>query len=136
MSFGKQLRNARIAKDMTQKQLALCIGAKHNSVSNWENDISKPDIATLETLCKILCITPNAMLEMEDHGFTAGEVEMVQTYRKLDNHSKNLVSLVIREEVKRTDSIEPTKKDMEAMWTKMGMDAHQTFRNDYQEKTV
>ena len=136
MSFGKQLKNARIAKGLTQKQLALLLDAKHNSISNWENDISKPDITTLETLCTILDTTPNAVLEMEDHGFSSDEAEMIRTYRKLDDHSKKLVSMVIFEEAKRSKSVEPTRKDLETLWTKIGMDLHQNSGSESQEKTV
>ena len=38
MTFGKRLRESRKAKSYTQKDLANLIGAKHNSISDWEND--------------------------------------------------------------------------------------------------
>ena len=38
MSFGTQLRRARKRKGLTQKELADAVGARHNTVSNWEAD--------------------------------------------------------------------------------------------------
>ena len=59
MSFGSNLRTARIARNLTQKELADKIGAKHNSISNWENDQNKPDPDLIEIICGVLEITPN-----------------------------------------------------------------------------
>ena len=48
MTFGQRLRKARKERGFTQKQLADLIDAKHNSVSDWENDKNKPDPDTIE----------------------------------------------------------------------------------------
>lgn len=37
MTFGEKIKQARIAKKLTQKQLAEKINAKHNSISDWES---------------------------------------------------------------------------------------------------
>lgn len=63
MSFGSNLKRARIAKGLTQKELAAMIDARHNSVSNWENDQNKPDPDTIEILCGVLEITPNYLFD-------------------------------------------------------------------------
>lgn len=62
MSFGSRLRQARQNAKMTQKELASKIDAKHNSISNWENDQNKPDPDTIELICGVLNITPNFLL--------------------------------------------------------------------------
>ncbi len=51
LTFGGKIKEARKAKHFTQKQLAEKIGAKHNSVSDWENNKNKPDPDTIELLC-------------------------------------------------------------------------------------
>ena len=66
MTFGEKIRQARKAKKMTQKELAQLINAKHNSVSNWENDQNKPDPDTIELLCGVLDLTPNELLGVSD----------------------------------------------------------------------
>lgn len=62
MSFGKRLRDARIRKGFTQMQLAEILGAKHNSVSNWEADRNKPGTEMIEKLCELLEITPSYLI--------------------------------------------------------------------------
>ena len=63
MSLGENLRAARKRAGFTQKQLAELIGAKHNSISNWENNQNKPDPDTIEIICGVLNISPNQLLE-------------------------------------------------------------------------
>lgn len=63
MTFGEKLREARKVNGFTQKQLADKISAKHNSVSDWENDKNKPDPNTIELICGVLKITLTIFLE-------------------------------------------------------------------------
>ena len=62
MSLGSRLKQARKNKKLTQMQLAELIGAKHNSISNWENDQNRPDPDTISLLCGVLEIDPNWLL--------------------------------------------------------------------------
>lgn len=57
--FGANLKKARKRRGLTQRQLADLIGAKHNSVSNWETGQNEPDTQTIRRLCDILSITAN-----------------------------------------------------------------------------
>lgn len=59
MTFGDRLRSARKAKQLTQKELAAKISAKHNSISNWENNQNMPDPDTIQNLCWALDVEPN-----------------------------------------------------------------------------
>lgn len=59
MTFGDRLRNARKAKQLTQKELAAKIKAAHNSISNWENNQNMPDPETIQNLCWALDVEPN-----------------------------------------------------------------------------
>ena len=68
MTFGEKIKQARKAKNLTQKELAALIHAKHNSISNWENDQNKPDPDTIELLCGVLGLTPNDLLRPSEDG--------------------------------------------------------------------
>lgn len=57
--FNNKIKEARIEKNMTQKQLAeelTKLGHKtsNTAIANWESGLNKPDIDTLEAICKIL----------------------------------------------------------------------------------
>lgn len=59
MEFGEKLRQARKSCHMTQKELAEAVGAKHNSVSNWEKGQNQPDAETIRRLCRALGVEGN-----------------------------------------------------------------------------
>lgn len=62
MALGDRIKEARKDKGYTQRQLAELINAKHNSISNWENNQNKPDPDTIELICGILDVTPTWLL--------------------------------------------------------------------------
>ena len=60
--IGSFIKELRTQKNMTQKELASAIGAKHNSVSNWENDQNMPDPDTIVRICEVLNVGADYML--------------------------------------------------------------------------
>ena len=66
MTVGERLRRARKEKQLTQKELALKSNAKHNSISNWENDQNMPDPDTIQNLCWALDVQPNYFFSVEN----------------------------------------------------------------------
>lgn len=110
MTFGQRLRQSRTIKKMTQKQLATAVGAKHNSVSDWENDKNKPDPDTIELLCGVLEITPNYLLNSSDDDISPFEKEMIKKYRNLDEHGKEMVDFTLEKEYERS-IVEKKKSD-------------------------
>lgn len=62
IALGDRIREARKKRGLTQRQLADMIGAKHNSISDWENNKNKPDPNTIELLMKALDIDANSLL--------------------------------------------------------------------------
>ena len=105
LTFGGKIKEARKAKHFTQKQLAEKIGAKHNSVSDWENNKNKPDPDTIELLCGVLDITPNYLLSLETVEFSPVEKLLIKKYRSLDPHGKDMVDTVLNKEFDRCQSM-------------------------------
>lgn len=101
MTFGEKLRQSRQIKKMTQKQLADLVGAKHNSVSDWENNKNKPDPDTIELLCGVLEISPNYLLNASEESFSLEEIEHIKKYRTLDKHGKEMVDFILLKEWER-----------------------------------
>ncbi len=65
MKVAKTIREARIARNMTQMNLADAMGVSYQAVSNWERGNSMPDISKLEELCNALEISVAQLLGME-----------------------------------------------------------------------
>ena len=62
-TFGGRLRSARKNKKMSQRKLAETIGAKHTSISEWENGYHEPkDIETINKICAALEIDASWLL--------------------------------------------------------------------------
>lgn len=67
MSLGDNIKNARIKKGLSQKELADLISNENikfgnTAISNWENGTSKPDADTLCLLCGALGVDANYLL--------------------------------------------------------------------------
>lgn len=62
IAFGEKLRNCRKNRNLTQKELAKKIGAKHTSISNWEKEQNIPDGNKILLLLKALEISPEMLL--------------------------------------------------------------------------
>lgn len=60
--FGSRLKEMRKANKLTQKQLADQIGAKHNSVSDWERGYAMPDPDTIVLICEVLNVSSSYLL--------------------------------------------------------------------------
>ncbi len=102
LTFGEKIKEARKSQNMTQKQLAEAIGAKHNSVSDWENDKNKPDPDTIELLCGVLKVTPNYLLNSSKEDFSPKEKQLINKYRALDLHGKEMVDFTLLKEWERS----------------------------------
>lgn len=47
MEIGSKLKNARNEKGITQEQAAELLGVSRQTISNWENNKSYPDIVSV-----------------------------------------------------------------------------------------
>jgi len=104
MSLGARLREARRAKGFTQKELAQRVGARHNSISNWEKGLNVPGLAVIERLCAVLDVTPNDLyciggVPAHAHAphppFSTGESEIIRKYRALDAEGRGAVDALL-----------------------------------------
>ena len=102
MSLGTIIKTARENKKLTQKQLAQSIGAKHNSISNWENDQNKPDVDTLELICGVLGIDPNIIFkpitkkQPQEKPLEADEKELIECYKLCSDEIKEVLLMIAR----------------------------------------
>lgn len=104
LTFGEKIRTARKQKGLTQKELASMIGAKHNSVSDWEKNKNRPDPDTIELICGVLDITPNYLLsDKTDTDISPEEYELIKKYRSLNDYGKETVRMILDRELTRWD---------------------------------
>ena len=89
-NLGRTIKEARKSRKLTQKEFASMIGAKHNSVSDWENGKSKPDVDMLERICIALDIPPSKIFEGEKE-----EKSPIPNYHLLDATDRETIDKMI-----------------------------------------
>lgn len=70
MSLGENIKKARVSKGWTQSQLADALSSKdehygNTTISNWENDINKPDAEIIKKICILLNVDANYLFDFD-----------------------------------------------------------------------
>lgn len=93
----ERIRHYRDRMGMEQKALADLVGVTANSVSNWENGRSRPDVNLLPGICNALNITLYDLFSMDDPTikYTARQQMLVDEFTDLsEGHKKAVENLI------------------------------------------
>ena len=104
LTFGEKLKQARISKKLTQKQLSDKLDVSNTVISNWEKNINRPDVDILEVMCGILDIEPNSLFNVKNNDnstYSLVEKKLVSDYRRLDAHGKKAVNVIMNVELEQ-----------------------------------
>lgn len=83
MEIGSKLKNARNNIGLTQEQAAEVLGVSRQTISNWENNYSYPDIISVIKMSDIYSVSLDHLLKEEN--------SMKQTYQVFLEESTNTV---------------------------------------------
>lgn len=64
--FKERLKELRIAKKLSQTELAKVLNVSQRSISSWETGFRQPDFETLERLANYFEVTTDYLLGLED----------------------------------------------------------------------
>ena len=92
-----RIQHYRNLMGMEQKTLANLIGVTANSISNWENGRSRPDVNLLPGICEALNITLYDIFSLEDPTikYTARQQMLVDDFSNLSEGHKHAVENLI-----------------------------------------
>ena len=65
MSVGKNIRQLRKEKNLTQTELAKLLFTSQDTISLWELDKSLPDVLSIIKMTKIFNVTSDYILDIE-----------------------------------------------------------------------
>ncbi|MCD8005905.1 MAG: helix-turn-helix domain-containing protein [Oscillospiraceae bacterium] len=65
MDIGTKIKNARLAEGLTQEQVAEALGVSRQTVSNWENGKTYPDIISVVKMSDLYHVTLDHLLKEE-----------------------------------------------------------------------
>ena len=66
MEIGKKLKEARLNRDLTQEVIAEKLNVSRQTISNWENEKSYPDIISVIELSNLYSISLDDLLKGDD----------------------------------------------------------------------
>lgn len=100
--IGKILRQLRIDARMTQKEVAEALGKSQPLIGHWETGYSQPDANTLFTLYSLYGTTVDKAFGFDsEDNLTRYEISFIEKFRRLDNHGKELMSILLEKELQR-----------------------------------
>ena len=66
MEIGKKLKEARLNRDLTQEVIAEKLNVSRQTISNWENEKTYPDIISVIELSNLYSISLDDLLKGDD----------------------------------------------------------------------
>ncbi|WP_408070247.1 response regulator [Butyrivibrio sp. JL13D10] len=95
VSIGTKLKNLRLKKGLTQKELAKLLFVTARCIGNWEADRRKPDINSLSLLSNIFDVDADYFLDSSIPDVSSSEVIVVDDDRLMLNNYVKLISGVL-----------------------------------------
>lgn len=100
MKIGKNIRNIRKSRGLTQEEVAERMGLVKATISSWEIDRTRPNMAKLEELCEALCCQKSDIVGKDEiavsRQLTPEEWELIVEYRNSDELSREAVRRLLR----------------------------------------
>ncbi len=83
MSIGSTIKQLRIARKITQEELASQLGITSKAVSQWECDRTSPDISQIPALCNFFQISADQLLSINLPKFNELKQKLLHQYYEL-----------------------------------------------------
>ena len=94
--FASRIKELRQAAHMTQAELSSAMGISVSAVKGWEAGRTRPDIANIPVLCRVLNVRISEFYAPDDHeeDHNQEEQELLASFRAMsDPHKRILVNL-------------------------------------------
>ncbi len=66
-NLGEKLKELRLSKNLTLKQVADAIGLTRNAISNYEANIREPSLSVLKSLCDFFDVSADYLIGRSDY---------------------------------------------------------------------
>ena len=82
--IGTRIRKFRERQGLSQKEFAKLIGVSNARVSNWEQGLNRPDVDILASICNVLRVDPNELLDirLNKDGLSEEEKQIIKQNSK------------------------------------------------------
>lgn len=132
MTFGEKLKIARTNAGLKQAELAKQLNTTGNTISNWEHNVSKPDLDTLSYICGILNVKASFFLEAKvpEDEVTLTEFSIIKKYRDLDDDGRKNVDIALDRETNRVKALREAQKALADLKEHYAVDIEYRTKND------
>lgn len=105
MSFIENAKKLKKEKGYTTNELSKMCGIPLGTLSKlFSGIIEEPKLSAALAIAKALDTTVDSLTETNEGTYTTEERDLIQKYRKLDIHGKNLAELIIKNEYTRVEA--------------------------------
>lgn len=109
--FGGKLKEIRLSRGLTQRELGERIGVSGNLVSNWEmGGHGMPRLELFRMLCIALNCLPGDLLGLSPSQFSADEYSLVKGYRELSDAGRYTMLTLLGTQLKVSPA-DPTPEE-------------------------
>lgn len=112
LNIGKKIRDLRTLHHISQENLAENIGVSRQTVTNYENMSSQPDLETLRKLALLFNVSSDYLLGIENENIPSEEFMQKLVYygRKLNITNRDIIIGEMAAMIKEQDSKISNKK--------------------------
>lgn len=111
MSLGSRIKELREDKNISRNKLADLLGVTVGAISNYENEISSPKEPILFKIMEVLNCDANYLFQdainihAMEHNLSIGEYKIIEKYRSLDGHGREMVDFTLEKEYERSAAL-------------------------------
>ncbi len=95
MNVGSRIKEIRLAKNLSQKEVALSTGINRGQFSRIENDKVEPNLASLKKIAKVLGVSLAQLFDdnisYDMASYDRSLVEKIQLIEKLDSEQQKVL---------------------------------------------
>lgn len=91
--IGEKLKKIRIAKNISQEEVAEYLGSTPQKVSSFETGRTRISLEAFVSLCAFYGITPDDFFDFPNKGVTLDELHLLNTYRQLNQEGQEKMVL-------------------------------------------
>lgn len=95
MDIGNKLKQARTKANLTQEQVAEALGVSRQTISNWENEKTYPDIRSVVTLSNLYDVSLDYLLKDKEETSMAKYLDYLEESTNTVNSKNKLSQLIL-----------------------------------------
>lgn len=95
MDIGLKIKEARLAAQLTQEQVAEALSVSRQTISNWENNKTYPDIISVIKMSDLYKVSLDHLLKEEDDKAMSSYVDYLEESTNTVKHQRKLSQIIL-----------------------------------------